>query len=210
MIPLTDFALLSFASLFVVVDPIGLLPAFVAMTGHHTAADKIRMAALASTITFCVLVFFAFTGQWFFNAFGVTLPAFEIAGGLVLLMIALDMLQARRTAVKETPEEQEEGLHKDDIAVTPLAIPLLAGPGAITTVILLSHRAATLGHDVVLIGNVFLVSLVSFLLLRLAAMRSALLSVIALKITARLMGLLLTSISVQFILNGIKEATHLW
>lgn len=203
---LTDFAILSFASLFVIVDPIALVPAFIAMTRQDSVSGKVRMAALASVVTFFILFTFSFSGQWIFKVFGITLPAFQIAGGIILMIIALDMLKARRTAVKETPEEQAEGESKEDIAITPLAVPMLAGPGAITTVILLSQQAVSFNHQLVLVGNIFLVSLLTFWILRLAARRSSLLSVIAMKVIMRLMGLLLAAIAVQFILGGIQKA----
>ncbi|MDD5216640.1 MAG: NAAT family transporter [Candidatus Omnitrophica bacterium] len=204
MLSLFDYAILSFASLFVIVDPIGLIPVFLAMTENNTVKERVRMAKLAAVITFAILMLSMFGGSQIFNAFGITLPALEIAGGIILLLIALDMLQARRTAVKETQEEKKEAIQKDDVAVTPLAIPMLAGPGAITTVILLSHRAHTIYDQAVLIGNILIVSLLTFIILWIAAVRSAHLSAIALKITARLMGLLLSAIAVQFILNGIS------
>jgi multiple antibiotic resistance protein len=139
-------------------------------------------------------------------AFGITIPAFEIAGGIILLLVALDMLQARRTALKETQEEKAEGITKEDVAVTPMAIPMLAGPGAITAVILLSNKAETFAFHAILAAVIVLVSLLTFLILWVAALRSKLLSVIALKIVARLMGLILAAIAVQFILNGVLAA----
>jgi multiple antibiotic resistance protein len=117
---------------------------------------------------------------------------------------ALDMLQARRTAIKETPEEEAEGVDKDDIAVTPLGVPMLAGPGAITAVLLLTQQASTIGHRLVLSGNIIAVSFLTFLIFRLAAMRPAGLSTITLKLITRLMGLLLAAVAVQYILNGIE------
>lgn len=206
---LTDFAILSFGSIFVIVDPLALAPPFLAMTKDHTKDERVRTAAVASVATFFTLVLFAFFGQFIFKGFGITLPAFEIAGGIILMIIALDMLKARRTAVRETPEEQAEGMSKDDIAIFPLAVPMLAGPGAITAVILLSNEAVTFGHHLVLVGNIFLVSLLSFLILRLSALKSHLLSVIAMKLITRLMGLLLASIAVQFILDGVMTALPL-
>lgn len=203
---LIDFAILTFASLFVVVDPVGLIPAFLAMTGQNTVRERIHMATLASVTTFFILLASWLGGQLIFNAFGITLAAFQIAGGIILLLISIDMLQARRTAVKETVEETEEGIMKTDVAITPLAIPMLAGPGAITSVMLLNHKAATLAHQAVLGGNIVLVSVLTFLILWIAAVRSSSFSVIALKITARLMGLILSAIAVQFILNGIQAA----
>lgn len=200
-----NFVILSFWSLFVIVDPIGLVPAFLAMTERHSKEDRIRMAKLASIVTFFVLLVFALGGNLILKSFSVTVPAFEIAGGIILLKIALDMLQAKRTALKETPEEQAEGLTKDDIAVTPLAVPMLAGPGAITAVVLLSRQSANFFQSSVVIFNIFLVALITFLILRIAASHSAIFSAITLKIISRLMGLLLAAIAVQFMLNGIQN-----
>ncbi|OGW86483.1 MAG: hypothetical protein A3C35_05350 [Omnitrophica bacterium RIFCSPHIGHO2_02_FULL_46_11] len=205
-----NFAILSFWSLLVIVDPVGIIPTFLAMTERDTKYDRIRMARLASIVTFFVLFIFSLGGQWLLNAFGVTLPAFKIAGGIVLLKVALDMLQARRTALKETPEEQAEGATKDDIAITPLAVPMLAGPGAITTVVLLGGQATSFSHQIVVVANILLVSLIAFLILRLAAVRSSIFSAITLKIISRLMGLLLAAIAVQYILDGIADAQKFW
>ncbi|OGX05597.1 MAG: hypothetical protein A3G87_00525 [Omnitrophica bacterium RIFCSPLOWO2_12_FULL_50_11] len=204
-----EFAILSFASLFVIVDPIGLIPAFLAMTPQNTVNERIKMAALACAVSFMILLTCVLTGQMIFDVFSVTLPAFEIAGGIVLLLIGLDMLQAKRTQVKETKEEQEEGIDKSDIAITPLAIPMLAGPGAITTAILLNAQAVGISQKLILITNVFMVCAVTFGILALTAIRSQTISVILLKIITRLMGLVLTAIAVQFILNGVVQTMGL-
>ncbi len=206
MINALDFAILSFTSLFVIVDPVGLIPAFLVMTQKNTNQERVRMAQLASLITFGILILSFLFGQRLLTVFGITLPAFEIAGGLVLLLVALDMLQARRTAIKETQEEKAEGITKDDVAVTPLAIPMLAGPGAITAVILLANRTETFAHSMILATAIILVSALTFLILRIVATRAKMISGIALKITGRLMGLILAAIAVQFILNGILAA----
>lgn len=203
---LLDFTILSFASLFVIVDPVGLIPTFLAMTHENSPQERKRMALIASVVTFAILILSFFTGQFLLNAFGISLPAFEIAGGIILLVVALDMLQARRTAIKETQEEKAEGITKHDVAITPMAIPMLAGPGAITTVILLKNKAETFLHHSVLIGNIILVSILVFLILWIVAVKSKTLSVIAIKVIARLMGLILAAIAVQFILNGIIAA----
>jgi len=201
-----DFAILSFTSLFVIVDPVGLIPAFLAMTQQNTSQERVHMARLASLITFAILILSFFFGQRLLTTFGITLPAFEIAGGIVLLLVGLDMLQARRTAIKETQEEKAEGITKHDVAITPMAIPMLAGPGAITAVILLTNKAETFTHQAILAGAIALVSALTFLILGFVASRSKMISVIALKITGRLMGLILTAIAVQFILNGVLAA----
>lgn len=203
---LFDFAVLSFASLFVIVDPIGLIPAFLAMTEHNSIKERVRMAMIASITAFSILILCQILGQRLLTTFGITLPAFEIAGGIILLIVALDMLQAKRTAVKETHEETDEGIHKHDVAITPMAIPMLAGPGAITAVILLTNQARDITYHTVLGSNILVVSILIFVILRFAAMRAAMLSVIALKIMSRLMGLLLAALAVQFILNGLAAS----
>ncbi len=202
---LFDFTVLSAGSLFTIVDPVAAVPAFLAMTEKNTPDERIRMARLAAWVTFFVLLVFSLGGRLIFKAFGITVPAFEIAGGVVLMKIALDMLQARRTPIKETPEEEAEGAAKEDIAVTPLAVPMLAGPGAITAVTLLTSQAATLPQRMVLIFNIFVVSALTFFILRLAAVRPSGFSGITLKIITRLMGLLLAAIAVQYILNGVAR-----
>ena len=206
MTPLIDFAILSFASLFVIVDPIGLIPTFLAMTPRNTAKERVQIAAQAAVITFLILFVCALGGQGIFKIFGITLSAFEIAGGVVLLLIALDMLRARRTAVKETQEEQDEGTEKENIAVTPLAIPMLAGPGAITTVILLASKASSMNQFLVLNLNILLIAVITFVILYGVAVRSSAIGIIPMKIVSRLMGLLLSSIAIQFILNGIAHS----
>ncbi len=202
---LLDFAILSFGSLFVIVDPLTTVPAFLAMTERNSIRERVRMAKLACFVTFLILMVFYFGGARILGAFGITVTAFEIAGGVLLFIIALDMLRARRTALKETPEEQAEGMSKEDIAVTPLAIPMLAGPGAITAVILLESRSISFAHHAIAVSSICVVSLITFLVLRLAAVRSRIFSGITLRVISRIMGLLLAAIAVQFIINGVSE-----
>ncbi len=206
MMTIADFTLMSFASLFVITDPIGLIPTFLTMTESHSPARRIHTARLACLATCLILLSCQIAGEWVFKLFGITLPAFEIAGGVILLLVALDMVRAQRTPVKETKEEEIEGIEKDDVAITPMAVPMLAGPGAITTVILLANRAQNFTYQAVLAGTILIVGFLSFLILRAAARQSVLVSKIALKVASRLMGLLLTAIAIQFILNGLGGA----
>src|SRR5690349_15125607 len=148
---LLEFVLLATTSLFVIMDPIALIPAFLAMTPTDSSAERSRMAALASGVAAGILLFFAVMGEKIFRLFGITLASFKIAGSIVLLLIALDMLQAKRSPVKETREEKDAGTAKDDIAVTPLAVPMLAGPGAISTAILLRTQAKGWTEEVALV-----------------------------------------------------------
>ncbi len=210
MTGILGYFILSFVSLFVIIDPIGAIPSFLVMTDKNNLSDRIRTAMTAAITTFIILISFLACGVRVLNIFSITLPAFQIAGGIILMIIALDMLQARRTGLKETSAENEEGASKSDIGVTPLALPMLAGPGAITTIILLGQKAATWVHKLALAADVFLVCLLIFIILNYAAKHSKNINVIGMRIMARIMGLLLSAISVQFILDGIREAIRIW
>ena len=201
---LTEYSLLAASSLFVIVDPFAVIPAFIAMTPHDTPAERSRMAKIACLVVAGVLIGFGFAGKWIFQFLGITMPAFQIAASIVLLLVALDMLRAQRSRVQETREETAAGAEKTDIAVTPLAIPMLSGPGAISTVILLQSEAKTVWYSVALCGCILLVSLASYGVLRMGAYGAKRLNPIALRIGTRIMGLLLAAIAVQFILNAIK------
>jgi multiple antibiotic resistance protein len=202
---LAEYTFLAFSSLFVIVDPIAIVPAFLAMTPTETPAQRERMARLASLVMTGVLLAFALTGRFIFKFLGITLPAFQIAGSIVLLLVALDMLRAQRSRVQETREETEAGANKVDIAVTPLAIPMLAGPGAISTVILLHNQAAAISHVIALCGCILGVASASYLVLRLSARGARWLSPIALSITTRIMGLLLAAVACQFMINALRD-----
>jgi multiple antibiotic resistance protein len=201
---LAEYALFAFSSLFVIVDPIATVPAFIAMTARDTVAQRLRMARTACLVMVVVLTGFALVGKTLFTLLGITLPAIQVAGALVLLLVALDMLRAQRSAVQETAEETAAGTGKDDIAITPLAIPMLAGPAAISTVILLEAQASTLAQRGILLACLVAVGLASYVTLALGATGAKWLSPIAEKVIARLMGLLLAALAVQFLFNGLK------
>jgi multiple antibiotic resistance protein len=201
---LTEYAVLAFSSLFVIVDPIATVPAFLAMTARDTISQRLRMARTACLVAAGILTVFALAGQWLFTLLGITLPAIQVAGALVLLLVALDMLRAQRSPVQETAAETAEGTTKDDIAITPLAIPMLAGPAAISTVILLEAQAVSWAQRGVLLACVALVGLASYVTLALGASGAKWMSPIAEKIITRLMGLLLAALAVQFLFNGLK------
>jgi multiple antibiotic resistance protein len=201
---LIEYSLLAASSLFVIVDPFAVIPAFIAMTPNDTPAERARMAKIACLVVAGVLLVFGFAGKWIFQFLGITMPAFQIAASIVLLLVALDMLRAQRSRVQETREEMAAGAEKTDIAVTPLAIPMLSGPGAISTVILLQSEAKTIWYSLALCGCILLVALASYGVLRMAAHGAKVLNPIALRIGTRVMGLLLAAIAVQFMLNALK------
>lgn len=202
---LPEYILLAASSLFVIIDPIAVVPAFLAMTPTDTEAARIRMARLACVVLASVLLLFAVTGEWIFKLLGVTIEAFQAAGSIVLLLVALDMLQARRSPVQETAEETYAGAAKEDIAITPLAMPMLAGPGAITTAILLHNQAEGWIQQITLYGIIVAVSGISYLILRWSVHGARWLNPIAMRITTRIMGLLLAAVAVQFMINAITN-----
>lgn len=201
---LAEFILLAISSLFVIVDPLATAPAFLAMTGNYTPEQRIRTARLACVTMAIVLLAFAAAGTLLFKVFGITMAAFQIAASIVLLIIALDMLRVQRSRVQETREEKLAGSEKDDIAITPLAIPMLAGPGAISTTILLQNEAKTFLQHAVLYGCIVVVAMLTYLIFSLALRGARWLSPIAMSIAIRVMGLLLAAVAIQFMLNGIK------
>ncbi len=207
---LPEYILLAASSLFVIVDPLATVPAFLAMTPKDTPEQRIKMARLACCVAACVLIIFAAAGKWIFKFLGITMPAFQLAASLVLLLVALDMLRAQRSRVQETSEETAAGAEKTDIAVAPLAIPMLAGPGAISTAILLHNQAEDLYQRVALYGCILAVALAGYLILRLSARGAQWLSPIAMNITARIMGLLLAAVAIQFMLNAVRELKPDW
>jgi multiple antibiotic resistance protein len=207
---LLEYIFLATSSLFVIVDPLAAVPAFVAMTPSNSPAERIRMARLASLVMAGVLLSFDLAGHWIFRFLGITMPAFEIAASIVLLLVALDMLRAQRSRVLETREETAAGIEKLDIAVTPLAIPMLSGPGAISTVILLQNQAQGLPQQFGLVLSILVVVAATYVILRLSARGMHWLSPIALNIAIRIMGLLLAAVAVQFMLNGIAAAHASW
>jgi multiple antibiotic resistance protein len=207
---LTEYVLLATSSLFVIIDPLATVPAFLAMTPTDTPEERIRMARLACWVSAGVLIGFALAGKWIFKFLGITMPAFQIAASIVLLTVALDMLRAQRSRVHETSEETAAGVEKTDIAITPLAIPMLAGPGAISTAILLHNQAASVVQQGALYVSILVVCLASYVILRLSAQGAKWLSPIAMNLTVRIMGLLLCSVAIQFMVNAIKELKAEW
>ena len=201
----SEYIFLAASSLFVIVDPLAAVPAFLAMTPTDTPEQRIKMARLACCVAAGVLLAFAIAGKWIFKFLGITMPAFQLAASVVLLLIALDMLRAQRSRVQETSEETAAGAEKTDIAITPLAIPMLSGPGAISTAIMLHNQAAGMSQRVALYLCIGAVCLASYLILRLSARSARWISPIAMSITVRIMGLLLAAIAIQFTLNALRQ-----
>jgi multiple antibiotic resistance protein len=206
MTPLLQFSLVAFTSIFVLVDPIAAVPTFLAMTDGSEPKRRRHMAVRAAWTCFIVLVTFSMAGTLIFKLFGITLAAFRIAGGLILGSIGLEMLRARRSATKETPGETEEGAEKEDVGIIPMGVPMLAGPGAISSVMVLMTQNQDWPHALIILAAIGASSAISYVVLAAADRVSSYLHQTGIRILTRMMGLLLTAIAVQFILNGLKDA----
>ena len=205
MADLLQFSLIAFTSIFFLVDPFAAIPAFLVMTSDSVGTRRRRMALRAAWTCFTVLAVFSIAGNFIFSLFGITLPAFKIAGGIILGLIGLDMVQARRSPTKETPGDTEESLEKEDVGIIPLGIPMLAGPGSISTVMVLVSQSADWKHKAIIFSTILLTSAISFAVLAAADRVRSFLGDTGIRILTRMMGLLLTAIAVQFILNGLKD-----
>jgi multiple antibiotic resistance protein len=205
MSDLARFALVTFTSILFIVDPIAAVPTYLVITQDETRVERQHTARRACIAMTVLLVVFAATGTLLFRAFGITLPAFRTAGGLILWFVAMDMLRGERRT-QEGREELLEGQAKEDVAVTPLAIPMLAGPGAISTVIVLSGQAHGLLENGVVYGSIVLTGIVSFFALRVGEPLLGRLGKTGIRVVTRIMGLILAAVAAQFVLSGVKEA----
>ena len=201
-----QFTLVALSAVFFVVDPFAIVPIFITMTAGDSQAKRESMARRACLITAGVLTFFALGGGLVFKLFGVTLAAFKIAGGVLLMLTALDMLRAHHAATKTSDAEIAEGAAKADIAIVPLAMPLLAGPGAIATVMVLTAQSKRLWEIGPILFAIFVTSALSYVVLRAANVVNRMLGSNGQAILSRVMGLMLAALSVQFMLNGVSEA----
>jgi multiple antibiotic resistance protein len=205
MSELVSSGLVALSAVFFVVDPIGVVPIFIAMT-HGDSGERLRdTARRASLVAFGLLIFFALFGTLLFKVMGVSLAAFRVAGGVVLLITALDMLRARQSETKTSPGEAEEATEKEDVAIVPLALPLLAGPGAIATVMVLVSRGKGITNTLTVVGAVVVTMIATYLLLRAAVLVQRVLGQSGVALFQRVMGLLLAAIAVQFIAEGGRD-----
>lgn len=194
----------AFVTLFVIVDPIGLFPIFVTLTQGIPAPERRRLALRACVIGFGILAVFAFLGEAVLGVIGISMPAFRIAGGILLFVTAFDMLFERRTKRREDTAEEADVDHPDP-SVFPLAIPLIAGPGAITSVILLVGQSGGFHATFAVLGVALLVLLIVFCLFLAADFLERILGRTGITVLTRLFGMLLAALSVQFILDGLKD-----
>lgn len=193
-----------FTALLVILDPFMAVPIFLSLTPRASAGDRARVATVATLTVGLVLVVSALTGETLLSFMGTSLASFRVGGGMVLMLMALAMLRAETDQVRTNPDEVRSAEEKESVAVVPLAIPLLAGPGAISTVIIQTHRSTAPLHPWLVIGIIILVCLILWLVLRLAVPIGNALGRIGLNTLSRLFGLILTAIAVEMTANGLK------
>ncbi len=202
--PFLTESLIAFGSLFSIVDPFSAVPVFVALTGQKSPEVQVRTALRASLTCFVVLSVFAAAGSVIFKFFGITIPAFKVAGGILLFGVALDMMRAQHSDTRTTKEEEKE--QHDDVGLIPLGLPLLSGPGAIAAVMVLAGKAEATSSRVAVHVAILGIGASAFLILRSAAVVGKLLGTTGIRIIGRLMGLILAAIAIQFVIDGAHEA----
>jgi multiple antibiotic resistance protein len=201
-----SYTLVAFGSLFSIVDPFAAVPIFLALVGSQPRPAQARTAMRASATCFVVLTVFGLAGGLVFNFFGITLPAFKITGGILLFGVGFEMMRAKRSATRGTTEEAREAETKEDVGLMPLGIPLLSGPGAIATVIVLVGKARSLEQRACLFVAIATVSAISFLTLRSAELVARVLGKTGINVVERVMGLILAAVATQLVIDGAREA----
>lgn len=201
--PLAALALKAFLTLLVVIDPVSLAPAFVGLAGGRPAAERARIARKAVLVAGAVLVAFTLGGNWLLGQLAISMDAFRVAGGVLLFRIAVDMVLAQHE--RETKEEEEEARSRSDIGVFPLAIPLIAGPGALASVMILAGEARAVRFGVALLllmtGAVLCLGYAAF---RLAELLSRILGQTGVNVVTRVLGVLLAALAVQYVADGVR------
>lgn len=200
------FSLKAFVTFLTVIDPVGLVPLVLGLTGANTPGERRAIIVRATFIASVVITFFGVFGRWLFDNLGISLMAFDIAGGALLFLVSIDMVFGRPSGARETEREEREARTRDDVSVFPLAIPLIAGPGTLASVILL---VSTAGGEPARIGIVAGAGALTMLLALGAMLMSTLIErrvgTTGILVLSRILGMLLAALAVQFILNGIAQ-----
>ena len=200
-----SFALVAFSSLIVIINPMMVTSVFITLTSNATPEAKRAISRKTTLTAFIVLLAFAISGSLIFKFFSITIGAFQIAGGIILFSVAMGMLHAQTSRTKQTPEEMDEAMSREDIAVVPLAIPIVSGPGAITTVVVLSGETRAIPNMAILFLAIVVSMVIVFVMLRNASSIQKFMGPSGLNITTRLMGLVLAAVAVQFVVHGIAS-----
>ncbi|MBT4660340.1 MAG: NAAT family transporter [Candidatus Marinimicrobia bacterium] len=200
-----QFFILCITTFFTLINPIGIAPILLVMTERFSKEEKINIAWKGSLTAFITLIIFSILGSVIFNIFGITIEAFQIMGGIIFFRSGFRMSEAKIGRSRTTPMEREESQESDDIAISPIGIPLIAGPGAITASMLLSSQTPQLYSYATLGVSIFLVLTVVYLILRNGGLLMKALGYTGMRVIQRLMGLVLMVIAVQFVINGVMS-----
>ena len=196
------FGLLAFTTFFTLINPLGVMPIFMTMTSDLDNEHRTKTAKKASIVSFIIIVMFAFSGQLLINFFGISVNSFKIVGGVIFFLMGMDMLQARLGKVKI--KDSEVKTYVNDISITPLAIPMICGPGAITNAIVMMDTAYTLQMQLTLILAIFLVMVLTYIILYSSSKIIKILGETGNNVLMRLMGLIVMVIAVEFFFSGLK------
>lgn len=207
-----EFLWQSFVTLLVVIDPFAVIPVFLALTRNDTVANKRKTAAKSCLIGGFILVSFAFLGDKLLDVMSISEPAFRIAGGFLLLLVAIDMVVAKRHSglVSTTGDEQEESLQREDVSVFPLAIPLIAGPGGLTSIVVLMRQAETMSPTTpfYIIGITLLVIVITYVSLLASEYLMKILGITGNNVLTRVFGIILAALAVQGMIHGITSVVQ--
>lgn len=190
-------------ALFAIVNPIGGVPVFVTATQGWPEADRTRTVRIVALTVFMVLAVAVFIGDSILTFFGISIPSFQVGGGILLLLMAISMMHGKPSGARQTPEETQAASEREAIAIVPLSIPLLAGPGAISSMIIAAEQSGSFWGHVLLIGPVAVVSLLVWSILGLSTAIADRLGTIGINIVTRLMGLILAAMAIEFIAHGL-------
>lgn len=194
-----------FIGLVAILNPVGVIPVFINLTAQQSPAERRETSLVAAASVGLVLLISLVAGESILRLFGISIASFRIGGGILILLMAISMMQATMSPARQTPEEARDAVLKESVAVVPLAIPLLAGPGAISTMILYANRSPGIVHDIVLGFGVAVVAALVWLMFRLAQPLAARLGRTGINVVTRIMGLIMAAIGVEFMANGLKQ-----
>ena len=205
-----DFLLLSITSLIALINPIGIIPTYISLLGDYDPQEHKNITYRAILCAFIVLMTFSIMGNLIFNFFGITMDAFRIVGGILFMRIGLDMVESKISRTKSTPKEQKEAETKDEIAYSPLGVPLIAGPGAITSVMILSNQVNSINEKILFTLSIVICMILTYIALIMGNTLSKKIGTTGIRIIQRLMGIILMVIAIQFIIEGLTPIVYSW
>ena len=197
------FFIISFSTLFTLINPIGITPIVLSLTENFNSKKYLKTIKTSILLAGIILFTFAIMGKVIFSFYGITVYAFKIAGGILFLRIGINNLEAKISRTKSTPKESQEAIDNNDIALTPIGIPIIAGPGAITSVMILAAETNTISHKIIFYMNIVITLLTTLIILVLAKAISKKLGTTGLRVIERIMGMILMVVAIQYIIDGL-------